>query len=93
MQMLFKVCCILMRKVEEAKVCWRDGLGPWVVCVCVWGGENEGGKGGGLGVHPTGFMDLELNLALPPILQMRKMRPTKGKGLAQDQRASQSHRP
>lgn len=69
-----------MRNVEEAKVCWRDCLGPWV------------GEGGGLGVHDTGPMGLELNLALPSILQMRKLRRRKGKGLAHDQRESQSHK-
>ena len=50
------------------------------------------GEGGDLGVLCPGSVYLELSLGLPPILQMRKLRPRKGKGLAQDQRASQSHR-
>lgn len=69
MQMLFKVCCILMRNVEEAKVCWRDGSGPWAV-----------GRGR-LSVYHIGSMYLELSLVLPPILQMMKLRSRKGKGL------------
>lgn len=38
------------------------------------------GGGGDLGVYRTSSMYLELSLALPPILQMMKLKPRKDKG-------------